>query len=51
MITLVSTAIPIVNTKPAIPAAVNVNPKEVNTPIVNSKLKIKAILATHPPVL
>ena len=31
-----------VKTKPAIPAAVNVNPKEANTPIVNNKLKIKA---------
>ena len=51
IITLVSTAKPMVSTKPAIPAAVKVNPNIASTPIVNSKLNINAIFATHPPVL
>ena len=40
-----------VNTKPAIPGAVNVNPKALKIPIVNNKFKIKAMLATQPAVL
>ena len=51
MITLVSTAIPMVNTKPAIPGAVKVNPKALNTPMVNNRFRINAMFATHPPVL
>ena len=40
-----------VNTKPAIPGAVKVNPSALKIPIVKSKFKINAIFATHPPVL
>ena len=40
-----------VNTKPAIPGAVNVKPNALKIPTVNNKFKIKAILATQPPVL
>ena len=40
-----------VNTKPAIPAAVKVKPKALNIPMVNNKFKINAVLATQPPVL
>ena len=51
MITLVSTAKPMVSTRPAIPGAVNVAPRALKMPIVNNRFKIRAIFATQPAVL
>ena len=44
-------AIPMVNTRPAIPGAVRVALRALRTPTVNNRLRISAMFATRPPVL
>ena len=45
-----STAVPIVNTIPAIPAKVKTAPKEARHPKINTTFTAKAIFATIPPL-
>ena len=48
MSTLASTAMPMVNTMPAMPGRVNAAPRDANAPIKKKRLAIKATLDTKP---